>query len=335
MAVAAIDSSRALRAAVVAVGGQWASCQFELVRAVAALDESFEWALDPVPTCAHWVAQELDVEVSTAREWLRIGRALRSLPMIDAAFKRRQLSYSKVRALTRVATPDTEAELCAIANRVPAGRLAHALAAWLLRHETPEETQARQRAATGLSSRLEPDGMVVTTVRLPPVEHGTLFAALDAKVVEMQQSGDAPAGAWPSLAQQRAGALLALVTDGGANVITEAIVHVRGDGCTMDDGTPVDENTVAKLLPSAFVRLMIHEANRMPINASGRHRHPTDRQKRVVKERDRRCVDCGRGDLLQYDHDPDFDESRRTIVEELTVRCAPCHTARHRKVHRE
>jgi hypothetical protein len=48
-----------------------------------------------------------------------------------------------------------------------------------------------------------------------------------------------------------------------------------------------------------------------------------------VKERDRRCVDCGSTDLLQYDHDPDFETSQRTVVEELQLRCAICHRARH------
>ena len=55
------------------------------------------------------------------------------------------------------------------------------------------------------------------------------------------------------------------------------------------------------------------------------------RQKRVVKERDRSCVDCGSTDLLQYDHDPDFEVSGHTIVDELTLRCAPCHHRRHRR----
>src|SRR5690242_4258109 len=92
------------RAAVVEAGQRWAAGQYQLVQKVADLDASSEWALDGAVTCAHWVAAALDVEVCTAREWLRIGRALRSLPVIAAAFAARRLSYSKVRALSRVAT---------------------------------------------------------------------------------------------------------------------------------------------------------------------------------------------------------------------------------------
>jgi hypothetical protein len=74
-----------------------------------------------------------------------------------------------------------------------------------------------------------------------------------------------------------------LLREGGANIATEVIVHVRGDGCTLDDGTPITEHAVARLLPEAFIRLLITEANRLPINASGRHRHPTARQQRVAR----------------------------------------------------
>lgn len=102
------------------------------------------------------------------------------------------------------------------------------------------------------------------------------------------------------------------------------------DGATLDDGAPITESAVARLLPEAFVRALIHDADGKPINASSKQRHPTPRQRRVVKERDRVCVDCGSHDLLEYDHVPDFEESKRTIVEELRLRCATCHHSRHR-----
>ena len=55
------------------------------------------------------------------------------------------------------------------------------------------------------------------------------------------------------------------------------------------------------------------------------------RQQRVVKERYRVCVDCGGTDILQYDHVPDFSVSGHTIVDELELRCAVCHSFRHRR----
>ena len=120
-----------------------------------------------------------------------------------------------------------------------------------------------------------------------------------------------------------------MITAGGTNVVTELILHVRGDGCTLDDGTPISGSIVERLAPAAFVRVLIHDAEGRPINASSRRRHPTTRQKRVVRERDRRCVDCGSTDLLEYDHEPDYDDSRHTVIEELRLRCATCHHKRH------
>ncbi len=102
-----------------------------MVTLVAALDASGEWTADDAPTCAHWVGEALDVEVCTAREWLRIGTALVGLPMIDGAFDEGLVSSSKVRMLTRVATAANEVELLALAAGTPAGRLGRALAVWL------------------------------------------------------------------------------------------------------------------------------------------------------------------------------------------------------------
>ena len=136
-------------------------------------------------------------------------------------------------------------------------------------------------------------------------------------------------GGWPTVAQQYADAFDDLVTNGAGRLITEIVLHLRGDVATLDDGTPIPISELERIAPEAFVRALIHDAEGRPINASGRHRHPSARQKRVVKERDRRCTDCGRSELLQYDHTPDFEISKRTVVDELTLRCAPCHKRRH------
>jgi hypothetical protein len=139
----------------------------------------------------------------------------------------------------------------------------------------------------------------------------------------------AVASSHPSLAQQRADALIDLVTNGGATIETEIVLHVRGDGCTLDDGTPIADTIVDRLAPHAFLRALIHDAQSRPVNASTRRRRPTTRQQRVVKERDRRCIDCGSTDLLEYDHHPPHHQTGHTTTDELELRCAPCHRRRH------
>jgi hypothetical protein len=332
--MAVID--RSLREAIIAAGQRWATGQQELVALVRELDASGEWAADGVPSCAHWVAGALDIEVSTAREWIRIGKALIELDVIAAAFADGSVSYSKVRALTRVATVENEAELCALAESVPAGRLGHAIATWLARHETPEETEARHHKARSFTSRLDVDGMVVGSFRLAPADAARITTPIDARVVQRRPEPiDAPADAWgsaprwPSIAQQRADAFVEVMSDGGATTAIEIVIHVRADGCSLDDGTPIAASLVERLAPEAYLRALIHDADSRPINASGRQRHPTTRQRRVVQARDCGCVDCGSTEFLQYDHDPDYEQSRRTTVDELRLRCWACHRARH------
>ena len=58
----------------------WATSQYELVTLAAAFADSPEWILTGSPTAAHWLAIIADVEPCTCREWIRIGRLLKTLP---------------------------------------------------------------------------------------------------------------------------------------------------------------------------------------------------------------------------------------------------------------
>ena len=244
------------------------------------------------------------------------------------AFANGDLSYTKIRTLTRVATPDNETELVELAKSVPASDLGRAIAAWPQRNGEPEALERYQHRRRSVSWCNEPDGMLRFTVRLPPLASGTLIAALSSCVMKSKPRRE-PDGTWPTLAQQHADAVGEILDGGLGEVSTEIVIHVRGDGTTMDDGTPIPATVIERVAPTSFLRALIHDAEGRPINASGRQRHPTVRQKRVVKERDRGCVDCGRTELGTYDHVPEFEISGRTIVDELDLRCAPCHWKRH------
>lgn len=304
----------------------WSTSQRAVVALAATFADSGEWAGSPSP--AHWIAAAADVEVCTAREWIRVGRHLRVLPAIGDAFERDELSYSKVRVLTRLAAPANERELLAIAVTVPAGQLPRAIAAWVGRTSTRDELERYQHRQRSASWRAEPDGMVAFSMRLPPLIAGVLIARLTTAVMTTKPAPESVAD-WPTLAQQYADAFERLLREGGGDVVTEVVLHVRGDGCTLDDGTPVPGSVVARLTDEVFLRALIHDARGRPVNVSHRRRHPTTRQKRLVKERDRVCVDCGSTQLLQYDHDPEYAVSGHTVVDELVLRCSPCHARRH------
>jgi hypothetical protein len=312
----------------------WSSSQRRVVELAARFADSNDWIHDGAATAAHWLAEVAEIEVSTAREWIRVGRKLANLPATSAAFEQGRLSYSKARTLSRVATRENEEELLAIAVEVPAGYLGRALAEWMTDNFDPEQMTAYQRNRRSVRWHTEPDGMVLFIMRLPPWVAGLVITIVSALVTKggtkaTKSDGGASAGSWPSLGQQRADAIETLFSSDRAEVGTEVVIHVRGDGCSLDDGTAITDSVVERLAPNAFFRALIHDADRRPINASGRQRHPTARQKRVVHERDRCCSDCGSTDLLEYDHVPDFGESGRTRVDELVLRCASCHHRRH------
>src|SRR5262249_47927091 len=73
-------------------------------------------------SCAAWLSWRVGVDLGAARERVRVARALGTLPLLAQALARGELSYAKVRALTRVATPETEERLLKVGR---AGTAAH------------------------------------------------------------------------------------------------------------------------------------------------------------------------------------------------------------------
>jgi len=169
------------------------------------------------------------------------------------------------------------------------------------RNTEPDELDAYHQRARSVKWRTEPDGMTTFTLRLPPLLAGLLIAFLTTWMMrnrsttvshgERDASADVLAGV-STVAQQHVDALQELLTAGAGVVSTELIVHVRGDGVTLDDGTPIPDTVAERIAPTSFIRVMIHDAQRRPVNVSSRRRHPSVRQKRLVKERDRSCRDC-------------------------------------------
>ena len=90
---------------------------------VAELDRREGWATWGAKSCAHWLSWRCSVTPNAAREQVRVARRLSELPAVRGAFASGELSFSKVRALTRVATEDNEEELVGIARHATAAQL--------------------------------------------------------------------------------------------------------------------------------------------------------------------------------------------------------------------
>ena len=314
--------------ALVDTGRRWARTHHDLVIGSAVFADGDVWIADGARSAAHWLADRLDVEACTVRDWIRVGRALRGLDASAAAYERGELSYAKVRALVSVATASNEEELLDIARRVPAAQFGKALAAWSLANEDHDVIERRHTSQRSWKTRVEPDGMVVTTIRQPPLVAAQLAAAVEAEVMRSRPARETDGG-WPSLAQQRCDAFHRLMA-GHSSGRFELIVHVDHEGNRLPDGTPLTDHAVTHLLDRASIRLLIHDAEHHPINATRATRRPTVRQKRVAHTASPTCVNCGSSDLPNLHHTTPFATNQRTHTGQLELLCAPCHRTHHR-----
>jgi hypothetical protein len=98
-----------------------ATCRFLVL--LADFDARRGWASWDMRSCAEWLSWKCQMTPGTAREHVRVARALRDLPVIRGQFAAAQLSYAKVRALTRIATPANEAGLAEIAGPMTGNQL--------------------------------------------------------------------------------------------------------------------------------------------------------------------------------------------------------------------
>jgi len=98
-------------------------------------------------SCAHWLTWRVGLEPGAAREHVRVARALGSLPLLRQALARGELSYSKIRALTRVATAETEERLLAVGKAGTAEHVEQIVRGWrrLDRLAEAHETAKRHR----------------------------------------------------------------------------------------------------------------------------------------------------------------------------------------------
>ena len=156
-------------------------------------------------SCAHWLNWRTGLDLGAAREKLRVAAALADLNHVAAAMARGQLSYSKVRALTRVASPATEARLLAVALCATAAQVERLVRAWrrVDRDAQPDAEQVLL-ASRALSMHMDEDGMVVLRGRLPPEAGAVLLRAVEAALEQVPASAD---GGAPTIAQRRADAL--------------------------------------------------------------------------------------------------------------------------------
>ncbi len=178
----------ALEVELVSLFSQHAALTHLLLTKIRAFDESQEWANQGAVSCAHWLNWRVGLGLGAARAKIRTAHALVALPKIDAAFAAGQISYTKVRAITRVATPKTETKLLDVALEATGSQLEKIVRGW---NKIDKAQDAKRDEKRHCDIFFDDDGMCVVSAKLRPEEGEMLMKALEAARGKGQSLADA------------------------------------------------------------------------------------------------------------------------------------------------
>ena len=343
------------------LAAQISAATYELLVMLRDFDQRGGWN-SGFHSCAHWLGWRLGLDLGAAREKVRVARALAALPQISEAMRRGEISYSKVRALTRVATPANEHDLLLFAR---AGTAAHVekLVRGIRRvdralAEGEGDGEQRRHAARYLRAYTDEDGMVVVTGRLAPEAGAALLRALDAGGEQLygprrgQASGGAqgPTGdptAEVSAEQRRADALglvaesaLAAGLDPGSRGDRyQVVVHVdaevlapegEGGSSWLADGCGVSAETSRRLACDSALVVMRHAADGRVLDVGRRTRAISPGLRRALDHRDGGCRFPGCGSkLCDAHHVEHWADGGETSLANVLFLCRRHHRAVH------
>jgi hypothetical protein len=322
---------------------------YAMLELVREFDERLGFAKWSFKTCAEWLAWRCGLSLSAAREKVRTAHALPALPEMAAAFSQGRLSYSKVRALTRVADARNEDLLLAYALDASVVQVEERCRQ--IRNVSPESVDGARRAWERRSAtfwRDEARGTLRLTVELP-IEEGDLIArAIDLAVA----SGEANVGLDPlarsesrssSWCAQQADALVAVVKAyldgsgaGGEHTSTadhyQILVHVDESALRGEAGrSDLPLETVRRLCCDGSVVTVAEDEAGEPLDVGRKHRTVSTALKRALHSRDRGCSfpGCQRRRYLDAHHVVHWADGGETSLENLALLC----TFHHRVLH--
>ncbi|MPZ21138.1 MAG: DUF222 domain-containing protein [Luteitalea sp.] len=296
---------------------------YELLVLIRQVDERACWNDGGCRSCAHWLSWRIGLAPGAAREKVRVARALARLPLISAAMERGEISYSKVRAITRVATPDNESRLLGAAQGGTASHVERLARAWRRADRLDEARETKRRHEQRyVQTWVDEDGMLVIRGRLTPelgaVVQRALEAASDRLFRESASDSRDDATADVTPGQRRADALgllaeSALASDldrGTAGDRYQVVLHVdeatlnadvdASDGDVVApaaghavledvDGTRVSAETSRRIACDAATVVMRHAPDGSVLDVGRKRRTIPPAIRRALAARDRHC----------------------------------------------
>jgi uncharacterized protein DUF222/HNH endonuclease len=308
-------------------------------------------------SCAQWLAWRVGMDLGAARQRVRVARALGSLPLLAAALPRGELSYAKVRALTRVATPEIEERLLAIGRAGTACHVERIVRGWRRVDALAEAREtARREKSRALHVYQDEDGMVVVRGRLTPEAGAVLMQALAAAretLYRRARGADATRGPvdvsaeTSTMAQRQADALALLAEtalhhdlDPGApgeryHVVVHVDAPVLADSdapgqSVLEGGTHVSAETSRRLACDATRVIMRHDEDGRVTEVGARTRTIPPAIRRALHHRDRGCRFPGCGVAFgQGHHIRHWAQGGPTALSNLAMLCRRHHRAVH------
>jgi hypothetical protein len=303
------------------------SLQYRAMKLLAEFHRREGWRDTGFSSTAEWLAWRIGIMPGAARERVRTALALEQLPETSRAMETGELSFAKVRALTRVATPTSEGALLEFARAGSAANLERVVRSWkhLDRKSEVDAELLRHRSRT-FSFFIDHDGMVVLRGRLDP-EAGEIFmrAMESAEDVLFRASSrrdgggdgtgrghdaglDGEADAKPEQRRADAARLMAeralaagfaeAPLSGARADRTQVVLHVeastlreRGEPgqSELGAGTRVSAETSRRIACDTGVVRMAHDANGHILSVGRRTRTVPTHVRRALEARDRGC----------------------------------------------
>ena len=330
---------------------------YRLLQLIAELDGEAPWGSWGLRSCAHWLNWRCGIGMNAAREKVRVAHALKELPLISASFATGELSFSKVRAVTRIADSHNEENLLHLARYATAAQVERLVRAYRgVKRRAERERASAQHTARELNYYYDDDGSLVIRARLPAEEGAVVLqalnAAMDARDAEQNEAepDDVTAvtsEASESFAQRRADALTTLAETTlrhGPEPLSAAeryqvVVHVtaetlKGDEagrCELENGPGIALDTVRRIAcDSSLIRITEDDAG-TPLDIGRKTRAVPPALRRALKVRDSGCrfPGCTHHRFVDAHHIRHWADGGNTSIDNLVLLCRHHHRLVH------
>ena len=157
-----------------------AAAEYRWLRLLAEFDEAGGWVDEGVRSCAAWLSWAVGMSPEVAREKVRVARALTTLPKVSAAYEQGRISYSKVRAITRVANPLNEELLVTYAQSATAAQLEVVLRGYRRSTGAEDAREAGKQIERRWARHwVDEDGNIRISACLPPDSGAVVVAQME------------------------------------------------------------------------------------------------------------------------------------------------------------